>query len=245
LLLIKTEKMSESILNALIHLFALVANVNENKVSERGRAFVLAYLKRHLGDSNINDYLTLYDDYFDFYSRELKDAGGETTDSALLKFQVANICGQINRELHQNDRIIVLLRLLEFVNEDNVFTDLEREFIQAVTENFDIPANEVKDAKAFLLGGPRRKINPKNVLIIQQPKESSVDELEGAWVERHKPKMDNQEGIIERDSLDGRIVFLLFRSTGAFVFRYFGNSKLTLKDSLLYPESSMHTIRVA
>ena len=227
--------MSESILNALIHLFALVANVNESKVSERGRAFVHSYLKRHLGDSNIDDYLTLYDDYFEFYSRELKDPGGEITDSALLKFQVTNICGQINRELHQNDRIVVLLRLLEFVNEDNVFTNLERDFIQAVTENFDIPANEVKDAKAFLLGGPRRKINPKNVLIIQQPQESSVDELEGAWVERHKPKMDNQEGFIERDSLDGRIVFLLFRSTGSFVFRYFGKSKLTLEGQPVIP----------
>jgi hypothetical protein len=76
----------------------------------------------------------------------------------------------------------------------NVFSDLEREFIKAVTESFDIPANEVKDAKAFLLGGPRRKINPKNVLISSNHRESSVDELEGAWVERHKPKMDNQEG---------------------------------------------------
>ncbi|MFO7924408.1 MAG: ATP-binding cassette domain-containing protein [Bacteroidales bacterium] len=221
--------MSESILNALIHLFALVANVNDKRVSERGRAIVFSYLSQHLDESLASDYIKLFDDYFDFYSREFRDLDTEGSGSSLLKFQVTNICGQIKRELHQNDRIIVFLRLLEFVNEDDVFSDPEREFIQTVAESFNIDPDEVKDAKAFILGGRHRRINPKNLLIIKKPRESSVDELEGAWVERHKPKTQNQKKIIERESLDGKIVILRIPSTGTFVFRYTGNDDLTLE----------------
>jgi ABC transport system ATP-binding/permease protein len=227
--------MSESILNALIHLFALVANVNEKRVSEKGREMVLAYLQFHLGEDNAGDYINLYDDYFIFYSRELKGEDGVVTDSSLMKFQVINICRQMTRELNQNDRIVVFLRLLEFVNYDGIFSDLEREFIESVAESFEIPRDEVKDAKALILGGPRRRINPSNLLVIQKPSEASVDELEGAWVERHKP-LANQEGIIIRESLDGKIVFLLFRSTGTFVFMYKGKGKLTLEGQPVVPD---------
>ncbi len=228
--------MSESILNALIHLFALIANVNDKRVSERGRAVVLSYLRQHLDESMASEYLNLFDDYFEFYSRELKDGEGEEADSSLLKFQVTNICGQINRELHQNDRIIVFLRLLEFVNEDQLFSDLEREFLKAVSDSFNISDDEVKDAKAFILEGKNRKINPNNLLIIQKPKETSIDELEGAWVEKNKPLMPNQKRIIERDLLDGKILVLIIRSTGVFVFRYTGNVQLTYEGKYLANE---------
>ena len=221
--------MSESILNALIHLFALVANVNDKQVSEKDRAFVLAYLRQHLDESVVEEYLKLYDDYFEFYSRELQQAGDEADDSSLLKFQVTNICGQINRELHQNDRMIVFLRLLEFVSEDDIFSDLERIFIQTVADSFNISPNEVKDAKAFILGGRHRQIDPGNLLIIRKPKETSVDELEGAWVEMHKLRMQDQERVIERESLNGKIIVLFLRGTGTFVFRYNGNNKLTFE----------------
>jgi ABC transport system ATP-binding/permease protein len=189
----------------------------------------LAYLRQHLDDAVVEEYLKLYDDYFEFYSRELQQASGEADDSSLLRFQVTNICGQINRELHQNDRMIVFLRLLEFVSEDDIFSDLERIFIQTVADSFNISPNEVKDAKAFILGGRHRQIDPDNLLIIRKPKETSVDELEGAWVEMHKLRMQDQERVVERESLNGKIIVLFLRGTGTFVFRYNGNNKLTFE----------------
>ena len=225
--------MSESILNALIHLFALVANVNENRVSEKGRGIVLAYLRQHLDESLVDEYLKLFDDYFEFYSRELQQEEDDGSDGALLKFQVANICGQINRELHQNDRIIVFLRLLEFVNEDNIFSSLERVFIQSVADSFKIPPGEVKDAKAFILGGRQRRIDPNNLLVVRKPRETSIDELEGAWVEMNKPRQQEKERVIERENLDGQIIVLAIRSTDAFLFKYTGNDRLTFEGRTL------------
>ncbi len=220
-------RMGESILNALIHLFALVANVNDRRVSERGRAVVRTYLRQHLDEADSEEYLKLFDDYFEFYARELKESGHEWPDSELLKSQVENICSQINRELHQNDRIIVFLRLLEFVNEDYILTRAENEFVHAVASNFNISSREVEDAMAFVLGKRYGRIAPENKLVIKKPRETSVDELEGAWVERHKPKSDDKETVIERDGIKGKIIVLLIRSSGVFVFRYTGNSQLT------------------
>ena len=228
--------MSESILNALIHLFALVANVNDRKVSERGRAVVMYYLQQHLDESMATEYLRLFDDYSDFYARELKESSGEDTDNSLLKFQVNNICRQINRELHQNDRIIVFLRLLEFANEDHIFSDLEREFIQSVADSFNISPGEVKDAKAFILGGKHRIIDPRNLLVIRKLRETGVDELEGAWVEKNKPKVDNQEKTVERGKLDGYINVMILRSTGVFVFKYNGNDNLSYEGKPLFTD---------
>ena len=62
--------MSESILNALIHLFAIVANVNQEELSARGRKIVEAYLLRYLSNELIKEHLRLFDNYLEFYKRE-------------------------------------------------------------------------------------------------------------------------------------------------------------------------------
>jgi len=63
--------MSESVLNALIHLFAIVAMVNKQGISERGRGIVRSYLARYLNEKLTEEYLKLFDNYVDFYRREL------------------------------------------------------------------------------------------------------------------------------------------------------------------------------
>jgi ABC transport system ATP-binding/permease protein len=219
--------MSESIFNALIHLFALIANVNYKQVSERSRKVVLSYLQQHLEQPLAEEYLKLFDDYFDFYSRELKEETGGTAGSSILKFQVTNVCNQINRDLHQNDKVIVFLRLLEFVNDDNFFSDPDLEFMVTVAESFNISPAEVSDAKAFILEGRHRRIDPKNLLIIKKPKKTSAEDLEGVWVEENMPRTENYHHIIERQRLKGRIIVMLLRSTGLFVFRYTGNDELS------------------
>ncbi len=225
--------MSESILNALIHLFALIANVNEKQVSQRGRKVVLSYLQQHLDNLSAEEYLKLFEDYFDFYSRELRDQSDGADGDSILKFQVTNVCSQINRDLHQNDKVVVFLRLLEFLNDDNFFSDPELSFIQTVAECFSIPPDEVSDAKAFILEGNIEQIDQKNLLVITEPGKTSVDDLEGAWVEENRPRSVNNRKIIERPSLDGKIIVMLLRSTGVFVFRYTGEDELNYEGKQL------------
>ena len=62
--------MSESILNALMHLFAVIATVTRASVSTSGRKIVQAYLLQHLKEHTAREYLDLFDNYLDFYLRD-------------------------------------------------------------------------------------------------------------------------------------------------------------------------------
>ena len=53
--------MSESILNALMHLFAVVATLSERTVSESGRRIVKSYLLQHLKENVAGEYLSLFE----------------------------------------------------------------------------------------------------------------------------------------------------------------------------------------
>ncbi len=227
--------MSESILNALIHLFALVAIVNEKKVSVRGRKVVSTYLQQHLDRSLATEYLALFDNYVDFYIRELSDKQYAIPDSNLLMSQVASVCRQINRELDKNDRIHVFLRLLEFINDDNIFSESCTGFVETVAGSFNISHEEVHDARAFILRDSKKGIDPKNLLLIKRPRQPSTDDLEGAWVERNMPVPENSVQVLERENLEGEIVVMINRSTGIFIFKYSGSNELTFEGKSLLP----------
>jgi ABC transport system ATP-binding/permease protein len=227
--------MSESILNALIHLFALVAVVNEKKVSVRGRKVVLSYLQQHLDRILAAEYLKLFDNYYDFYIRDLSERDPVSRGDNLLNSKVINVCRQINRELDKNDRILLFLRLLELIKEGVGFSGTETGFLETVALSLYIPAEEMQDARAFILQDAEIEIDPANLLVIRKPREPSADDLEGAWVERNMPVAENNVRTLERDRLDGEIKVMINRSTGIFIFRYSGNNELSFEGKKLVP----------
>ena len=160
--------MSESILNALIHLFAIVANVNAEGVTATGRKIVEAYLARYLKSELIQEYLRLFDNYYQFYQRELdSDDVKDLKDSAsLISFQISNVCGQIKTGLLRNERVIVFLQLLEFVYEDHVVTEQEFDFVKVVSKSFSLSESEFNNFKSFIFEGQAEKLEKDKVLVI-------------------------------------------------------------------------------
>ena len=176
--------MSEAILNALMHLFAVIAQVNRShQVSDRGRKIVSSYLKRHLSSDLADEYMKLFDNYLDFYNREFQKYTKDSNE-ADVQFnynQVKKICNKLKKELHRSERIIVLLRLLEFVNDDDIITPEEDITIKAVTETFNISERELEDIKVFLYDEDENNIRPERLLIIESENTyPQSDELEGA-----------------------------------------------------------------
>ena len=58
--------MSESVLNALTHLFAIVANVGNEGISSKAKHIVESYLKLYLNKQLVNDYLQLFNNLCHF-----------------------------------------------------------------------------------------------------------------------------------------------------------------------------------
>jgi len=222
--------MSESILNALIHLFAIVANINPEGVTAKGRKIVEAYLARYLKIEIIQEYLRLFDNYYEFYQRELdsEDVKDLKDNASLISFQITNVCAQIKTGLLRNERVIVFLQLLEFVYEDNVVTEQEFDFVKLVSKSFSLSESEFNNFRSFIFEGKPEKLDNNKVLVIDNKLREWSDSL--AWLMKKK-KSDQQIPYkhLFKQNLYGNIVVLYIKSIQSFLFRYFGELSLYIE----------------
>ena len=106
--------MSERILKALIQLFAIVARVDN--IGNDGRTVVKVFLTQSLNAELVETYLQLFDEYVEKHQKISKrKEGKERKRTSVNSVKVLRICSQINEELAQKQKMVVLLRLIEFV----------------------------------------------------------------------------------------------------------------------------------
>jgi len=236
--------MSESILNALMHLFALIATVSGESVSNTGRKIVQSFLLRYLQKKEVSeDFLALFDNYIDFYKR---DKAFQVADSLIQTSLVdtenlSRICKQIRRELNRNERITVLLRLIEFILQDMYISPLEREFVVLVADTFSIQAAELDNALNFLDKGKDDNIQESCLVYMQEEDQGSIEELEGDWIDKNRPGGERRSNRIIREGIPGRIAVLSFPSINVFVARYDGPGTLTI-DSKPFTEGQVYQL---
>ena len=212
--------MKEAVLSALLQLFAIIANASEDGVSFKARSIVKNFLRQHLKTNLINKYLVVFDNYLEIHHPHLF-GGGIThhrqtlSDSEKLKC----ITEEINRSLMQREKFIVFLRLVEFINEDDVMTAKELSFIRTIADSFNISRSEHDNTKNFVLNAYDR-IDKERILVIDNQKSPLVKGI------RH----------IKEKELEGRIAILHHESTDTLVFRYLGNMNLFLNGQPIIPE---------
>src|SRR5690554_4917614 len=120
--------MSERILQALMQLFAIIARVDEISDSEqmgkvtssKGRKVVQVFLKQELNASLVKEYLKQFNQYLNLHHDLIRRKDGVKKRTALHSVKILRICAEINQELTQRQKIIVLTRIIEFIltNED-------------------------------------------------------------------------------------------------------------------------------
>jgi len=214
--------MNESILNALLQLFAMIANVSKDGLSSRAIEIVHFYLQQHLSAQLINNYITLFEKYIATYHPQLVKEGAESTAGIdpLNTDNILSICNEINKNLRQREKFIVFMRLVEFINEDEVMTDRELDFIKMVARCFNITETELHNTKNYILDRLSHDIQKDKLLVISKAPDPPV------------------EGIhhIQKSDLDGMIIILHHDSTNTFIFRYLGSSSLLLNGHYIPPE---------
>jgi ABC-type multidrug transport system ATPase subunit len=227
--------MSESILNALVHLFAIITNFTDSRVSEKARQIVYSYLKKQLSLSQAIEYLQVFDEYLSYYNVDNTKVDSEKgrKRGTLSSVRVLKICQQINENLHQRDKFIVLLRLIEFVNEDGIITETELDFVSTVAESFNIAEKEFAQIKA-LITNQIDEITEKDSVLIIDKAEPGAD-WDGEWFDKNKPEHIKDYKHISNENLDGRILVLNIKSSDLYFFAYFGKSVLYLQGHNVIP----------
>jgi ABC-type multidrug transport system ATPase subunit len=159
--------MSESILRALMQLFALVAKVEG--VSKDGRSIVKLFLKQQLSAELVQDYLNIFEEYLELHQKSSSKDGKARKKTSVNSVKVLRICTQINAELKQNQKIVVLIRLMEFLFSEE-FEEQEFDFASTVASTFNIPNDEFLLAFNFLTSTSSSILDHQNCLLISGQK---------------------------------------------------------------------------
>ncbi len=207
--------MSERILKALMQLFALVAKVDS--VNHDGRSVVETFLKQQLNAELVDQYLELFEEYLEKHQKISKrKEGKERKRTSVNSVKVLRICTQINEELQQKQKIVVLIRLLEFTFAGN-YSDQEIEFVTTVAETFNISGEEFRESMAFVVSNDENIPDNENFLII------------------HKAGSTNYEKAKEIDHplLEGCVKILRLEESGNYIAKYCGDEAVYINGQVI------------
>jgi ABC transport system ATP-binding/permease protein len=207
--------MSEKILKALMQLFAIIARPQSND-SDR-RVVAEAFLKRQLNQELVKQYLGFFDEYYQEAQEKQKKSSQDRRTSAIA-VRVLKICNDINDQLTQDQKIIVLVQLLEFCkSEGTEVSELELEFIQAVSESFNVDQAEHTLIKNFILNPFTSVPKSPNVLVI----------------DRNEDDEDSEVKHLYNEDVKGQIWVLFVHSAGMYFVRFTQTGELYMNGQLL------------
>ncbi len=216
--------MDESLLNALLKLFAIGALVSADSDNhERLRQIIYDYLKQRLSKDLIEKHIKTFDQYFEnlksqFYSDKIRR---KRLSAQFVK--VLKLVEIINETLDQTEKIIVLLRLLELFTIDNIIDKDEEDFVSTIAETFNIDKFEYQNIKNFTLSNFKALPKPENLLIITNPHYAKT------------LKDLKKSKIVLQDNIDQYIAFLFIPSANMLIFKYAGNLPLRLTSKNIIP----------
>jgi len=210
--------MSERILRALMQLFAIIAKVDEVSdatqeaiESSNGRRIIEAFLRSELNHELIQKYITLFDEYLLVHHTGSAKKDGQRKRTSVNSVKVLRICSQINEELTQRQKMIVLLRIFEFIHANDQVQEQEQEFVHTVAESFNISEKEYGQLKCF----------------IEEPITKLIDEDNFLYVSGKDIEL-TRAPFIKLDALEGIIRVVRMESINIVFFRYFGIDELSL-----------------
>ena len=129
--------MTDVILSSFISLFTLFGKV-EQVDEERAKKMLVNYLRHHFGIRNTDLYVDLYSDMRMAY---------EMTDDLNTIDTVTAICSNLQTDIRNTEKALLLLRLLEFCADDDGFTDI---MFRTMAEQFNIPDSQYNDFMDFV-----------------------------------------------------------------------------------------------
>jgi len=215
--------MRESVLLALIHIFAIVSTINPGGISSRGKKILRSYLRRYLNRELEEEYYALFENNLEFYSNELKsvDKAELSDEDSLITFQITNICRQIKKGLFLEERMIVFLQLLEFAFEDGLISEQEKTIIDIVSRTFNISKKEYDNACAFMIGRSYDEVTPDCILVIESDNPKY-------WATNNYKNYDNWRHMRIK-GFKGFLFVLHIESTGSLILTYDGTLTLYFK----------------
>ena len=209
--------MSESLLDALIKLFAILVNIESKADSGFALDVLEDYLHHDFSDEQAKVFIDRFTNFGVSYRKELEDVSLDRyTESPM----VHAIIDSINHEFEQHQKVWLVLQLLEFLADSRLTTPDRLEFARRVANQFNISDFEFSNGRDFILSESPGQI-PWNqqVLLISPERDNPIPEI------KH----------LVNDRLQGQLYVLRIASTNTLLVKYFGELELFMNSRMLKP----------
>ncbi len=213
--------MNESILKALMQLFAIVVDVDRNGISPFAREVVEAYLENEFSSEQVTAYLKQFDDYILLYHpKGVKQLQTNDGYKYPISDRVSEICSSINKEFEQHQKVWLILQLIEFIGDSRFDSPNKLDFIKTVAAEFNISEFEFNNGKDFILCEEQSSV-PWNdqILLIDGNKDNPIPSIKHLYNER----------------IRGQVYVLRIASTNTYLVKYFGENDLFLNSRNIKP----------
>jgi ABC-type multidrug transport system ATPase subunit len=193
--------MTESILKALMRLFAIVTQIHPEHKLSQSRAIVESYLRQLVNPSKVNQYIIMYD----FYHSSLREREVKTGEKQLSLFSVKAIiiCENINRTLDKKQKLLILMQLLEILNLKEVALEEDIDFVRTIAHAFKFDDKIFHSCKSFVLDSLFEIPDKDSILIIDSKNESFYSGIKHSYKEFFK----------------GKLAFIYVEPANAYLFR--------------------------
>ena len=195
--------MSEQLLKAILRLFAVVAK--EDEVTHQERDQIRTFLEEHVSDSAVETYLKKFDDF----TRNLTPKSG---DISMEIGRVNELCQQVNSDLTQKQKVVIILEIINIIQADGSISDREKQLVDAIGSNFKILPKELEAITTFVLGKQAAQLDHPQILIINASPA-------GSFAASHH---------VYRSHLTGFIAVLYVEQSEFYFIKYLGGSDVYL-----------------
>ena len=222
--------MDESVLRSLMRLFAIVTSASKEEVSESACTVVKTYLEQHLGQRQVDQYYAIFERFLGVHKKNIGVTDKDKKSVSARSVKLIAICHRINEALQHKEKIIILIRLLEYTHENDMLTSKELDFIAMVADIFRVDQQEYEYIYHYVVHTDLDKIDVRNVMLVcgkDHKNPGFIYKESGNWIEKNRPNNYPDIKWIYNENLTGSIVFLYLKSVNGFVFKYTGIQPIT------------------
>lgn len=206
--------MSEKILKALLQLFAIIAKgdgVHEG-VRPENAPILERFLRKQFSAEVAASHMVRYQ----VFVQAFHASGGQSRNgrkrTSLNSVKVLKICIQVNEELNQRQKFVVLVHLLEFIHANAEVSEQERDFVSTVAETFNIGQEDFRRCKGFVGKRSEQREDAPHLLYIDAATANTYERA------RH----------LHAHGLEGELRVLHVPSVSLYVMRYEGEEQVLL-----------------
>lgn len=169
--------MSEEILKALMQMFAIIAK--QDTGSSLGQEkYIDSFLRSQLNQLKVKEYLALYNSFLGETTEREKEPEKKLT-SMKDSVRTLSICKKINKTLTQKQKIVVFIRLYEFICSEGNSSEQRLQIISTISEVFKISEVEKGLIKNFIFNPLDSVTEYSDSLVIA---ENSAPEYTGKFI---------------------------------------------------------------